>query len=71
VFGVVQAVRAKENAAFFDTFRTYDEYNGYLDQLASAYPHLVTKKVRSPPCYLFSFSFLTLLFLQLDDRKDD
>jgi hypothetical protein len=67
VFG--QAVRAKEDAAFFDTFRTYDEYNGYLDQLASAYPHLVTKKVRSPPCFLFSF--LTLLSLQPDDRKDD
>lgn len=41
----IAAAREQGSAsAFFDTFRTYDEFNTYLDSLASTYPHLVTKK---------------------------
>jgi len=40
----IEAVRAQRDSSFFDAYRTYDEYNAFLDKLASSYPHLVTKK---------------------------
>lgn len=39
-----------KEASFFDTYRTYDEHNAFLDQLASTYPNLVTKKVHYVSC---------------------
>jgi cell division septum initiation protein DivIVA len=45
---VSQAAAGKEMTAdnFFDTYRTLDEFNQFLDLLVADYPALVTKKVR-------------------------
>lgn len=47
---IPQAVHMSKEASFFDTYRTYDEHNAFLDQLASTYPNLVTKKVHYVSC---------------------
>jgi len=41
----IEAIRSERDASFFDTFRTYEEYLKFVDDLAAAYPALVTKKV--------------------------
>jgi len=44
--GGAQSVRGLEEASFFDAYRTYDEFNTFIDQLVSTYPQLATKLVR-------------------------
>jgi len=39
----IESVRGLEEASFFDAYRTYDEFNTFIDQLVSTYPQLATK----------------------------
>jgi len=39
-----RAVQAAANATFFATYRTWNEFNKFIDDLVKDYPHLVTKQ---------------------------